>query len=435
MKRDISELLDGYREEQIHLDGDTPLSPSRIKARTMVRLRAQAQDRQIRPPRRTRTVLARSLLIAAAVALLCCATVFAIAFSLRESAREDIGVSADDPIPEWSEYEGIPDTEEAVQEDTAALLAAMCSGDWLCVYLEVSPVQAEVAEILATGSPEYEWDLMGIGINQCTLNMEQVDYDPQTQTALVKVTVQSKELEALEELELGLELTHNLKPWRKFDPVLIPLTQSQQLSCPADIPVTNTQAQYEDTWGLRPDKPAMPAYELHGTISQIAICAGYLEIQLETPDLERWIEVSGADQIEVETPDVAPPEMDFKMSFLKSLYQGSWSVSVNQVMEGASLNYKDGTSVQIDDLPHPFAGTWLSVDGAVPAEVYEGTHFYRFTPTQAFDLREVESITICGREYFFLSFLKKRVYPANNSRTLEKLRKPPEPPACSLNYP
>ena len=387
MRRNISDLLDAYRDEETDLDTPTPLSPAHIKEMTMEKLKKAPRRVQKRP----RALPARVLLIAAAVALACCATVCAIAFSLRESARADIGVSADDPIPEWSEYEGISPTEEAAGEDTAALLGTMCSGDWLCVYLEASPVQPEVAELLASGGPEYEWDLCGLSLNRASLNMEQVDYDPQALTALVRVTIQSEELEALEQVELSLELTHNLKPWRKFGSILIPLTQSQQLTCPADILITNTQAHYEEAWGLRPEKPAMPAYTLEGAITQFSICAGYLELKLEAPDIEEWIAVSGADQIEVEGPDVAPPEMDFKAMFLSSLYHNSWSVSVNQLMESAVLNYKDGTQVLIDQLPRTFAGKWLS----------EGDGIYRFTPTQAFDLRAVKSITVGGTEYSF----------------------------------
>ncbi len=46
----------------------------------------------------------RAFLIAAAVAVLGCVTAVAVTFSLRDTARADIGVKGT-PVPEWTEYE------------------------------------------------------------------------------------------------------------------------------------------------------------------------------------------------------------------------------------------------------------------------------------------------------------------------------------------
>mgnify|MGYP005767016239 CR=1 FL=1 len=62
MKRDISDLLDCYREEHIDLDPVTPLSPSRVKELTMNRIK----PKQSHSPR----ARMRVLVLAAAVALL-----------------------------------------------------------------------------------------------------------------------------------------------------------------------------------------------------------------------------------------------------------------------------------------------------------------------------------------------------------------------------
>lgn len=62
MKRDISDLLDCYREEHIDLDPVTPLSPSRVKELTMNRIK----PKQPHSPR----IRMRMLAIAAAIALL-----------------------------------------------------------------------------------------------------------------------------------------------------------------------------------------------------------------------------------------------------------------------------------------------------------------------------------------------------------------------------
>ena len=62
MKRDISDLLDCYREEHIDLEPVTPLSPSRVKELTMNRIK----PKQPHSPR----IRMRMLAIAAAIALL-----------------------------------------------------------------------------------------------------------------------------------------------------------------------------------------------------------------------------------------------------------------------------------------------------------------------------------------------------------------------------
>ena len=62
MKRDISDLLDCYREEHIDLDPVTPLSPSRVKELTMSKIK----PKQPHSPR----IRMRMLAIAAAIALL-----------------------------------------------------------------------------------------------------------------------------------------------------------------------------------------------------------------------------------------------------------------------------------------------------------------------------------------------------------------------------
>lgn len=64
----------------------------------------------------------------------------------------------------------------------------------------------------------------------CTFHTEQTSYDPETQTALVKVFVRGEELRQIEQVELTLELTHNLKPEERYGPIVIPVTQSQTIS-------------------------------------------------------------------------------------------------------------------------------------------------------------------------------------------------------------
>ena len=169
MKREVFDLLDGYEEERLYLEGATPLSSRRIRARTMSMLgmkegrgRAQHHGR-----------LLRGLLVAAAVGALCCATAFAVLSSLRELVRADMGVSPTAPVPEWSEYE-TTGGEADETEPRAELTAALCAGERLYAYLEAGPVSPDVAAALAENAEEYEWWPSEITLSTCSILLEQM---------------------------------------------------------------------------------------------------------------------------------------------------------------------------------------------------------------------------------------------------------------------
>lgn len=345
----------------------------------------------------------RIVLIAAVIVILCGITALAVAYSLREAARADMGVSEASPIPEWTEYPDMFPTSEEQQEAQVNLLASMCAGDQLYAYITVSPVPEEIAAILATDAPQYEWDLGGSNTRGGSWIVEQTAYEAETQTALVKVSVRGAEIQQIGQVELNLALTHNLKAEKTYGPVVIPVTGNRMISCSADVPIENTKAHFESAWGSRPGSLSIPDYTSKGTIKRVAICAGYIEVELETPGLEQWAAVSDADQIEIETSPEAP--FDTKEWFMKRMFCGSWQVSVNEILQGATLNYKDGTSDVIDELPSPYACTWTIMDGAAAGFVYEGKQIYRFAPEQAFDLWAVESILIGNAVYTFPSII------------------------------
>lgn len=98
MKREISDLLDGYRDDSVELAGDAPLSTDRIKELTMKRLEEHHRTDSVEHPRRPRRSLTRGLLIAAAVACLCGLTAFAVVRTLRDAARADMGISKEASI-------------------------------------------------------------------------------------------------------------------------------------------------------------------------------------------------------------------------------------------------------------------------------------------------------------------------------------------------
>lgn len=106
-------------------------------------------------PRRLRRSLFRSLLVAAVLLSLCCLTAFAVVLTLRDAARADMGISKEDPIEEWTEYD-TPTQTGTQSEPQATLVATMCSGNQLYAYIAASPVSQEAGVVLADNSPEYE---------------------------------------------------------------------------------------------------------------------------------------------------------------------------------------------------------------------------------------------------------------------------------------
>ena len=397
MKRSISDLLDHYTDERVDLHGDTPLSPVRIKELTMKNIVQENGRNRAQSPHRFKRSFSRGLLVAAVLLSLCCLTAFAVVFTLRDAARTDMGVSHDAPIQEWPEY-ATPVQTGTQAEPQATLVATMCSVSQLYAYIAVSPVPEEAA----TGtSPEWEWGPQG-GFDGCSaLNLEQASYDPDTQTALVKVSM-TLEDRSLEQVEVNMNLNHNFKPIAAYGPVTVPVTESLTLTCPANITVVNTTRQMEEAWGLRPDMPEFSEYTQEGTIDQISICAGYIQLEMTTPTLEEWTAVSGAEvlkELEQQSDTPIPPQLEGYL--VRKMFGGSWSVSVEQTLEDARLNYRNGTSELISQIPSPYAGTWLSAEEPYPDASEDGIRLYRFTPTQAFDLSQVESITMAGKTYAF----------------------------------
>lgn len=393
MKRDIFDLLGSYTEESVELTGDTPLSASRIRKLTMAGIGQNSRGE--RPERGGRNIIrstfSRSLLIAAVVGSLCCLTAFAIVYSLRDAARADMGVSTAKPIPEWTEYEDGGSTDGEAEGTHASLLATMCSGQQVYAYFEVSPVPEEIAAAIHSGStsPLYEWDLSGISASGCGYFVKQTDYDAETQTALVKVNLRGEGLATMEQLELELVLTRDLKEVQTYGTVMIPVTESESISCPADEAVVNTKAHFEMAW--RADFPPLdiPDYASEGRIRRISVFAGYIEVELETPDMSQWFRESNAQQAGLE--DERKKEV---------LFCNNWIISVNETLKDAALNYTDGTHDLIAELPRDYAAAWQLDHDYVDTEGKE-IQVYRFIPKQAIDLSLVESVTVCGTEYSF----------------------------------
>jgi hypothetical protein len=360
----------------------------------------------------------RGLLIAAVIAAIGGITALAVSFSLRDIARKDMGITEENPIAEWTEYgedktTGTNTEQAGEAAGQAVLSAAMCSGSQLYAYLEVSPIDTSLAEALTNrDSAAYEWDLGGVQPQGCSYYVEQIGYDPETQTALVKAELSGDILKQAEQMTLKLYLKHDLQSEAVYGPVTIPITESQMFSHSVDIRVENRKDHLDLTAnGLNAGH--FPDYSLEGRITCLTLCASYLEVTLEAPGLDQWVPVTGLEKVKITVPaetlrmleehgstEAEIQEIEQQL-FLEDQFVDAWARSVNEALAGAAIHYKDGSSQMIEEIPSAFNGVWLLGSGAIDDSMLDGNMSLRFTPQKPFDLSAVTSITIGDSEYDF----------------------------------
>ena len=255
---------------------------------------------------------------------------------------------------------------------------------------------ADVAAALAENAAEYEWWPSEITLSACSILLEQMGYDQENQTALVKVSLRSQELEEVQEVGFTLQLRKDGRTEQTYGAVVIPITEGQTISCEVDVPVINTTDDLASN--LHPeDVPLISDYEMEGRLTRLSIAVGKLEVVLEAPDADEWLAASGAGQIQGNSRGL-PPEI--QEGFLRSLYLKSWSAGVNEALEGMTIHFRDGTSVAVENLPVDGSASWSAAENT-PALMYDGTQRYQLVLSQALDLSTIRSVTVGGVEYTF----------------------------------
>lgn len=313
--------------------------------------------------------LRRVLLIAAAVAISSIGVAAAV-WSLREAAKADMGIAQ--PIPEWQEYEEVQTAEPAVQDDGAlldavTLDATLCTGDQLDAYLRVRGVLPEEAAGLAARDGSYHWDIDDLDYrHSCALTLEPIAYEADTQTALVRLHIGG--IEGVERVNVWLSLYEGPEPAFHYAPVEIPITPSEGLG--AQVDYTLPQDRFPG--------------EAHAV--EARVYASYITVDF---DISTVREIAGK----------AGWSGDEDRAFVA--YSDALYDRVNEALSGASLQFRDGASVDIAKLPSPGDSAWHGGFGpGSPEELYTRNRVsYRYITRQAIDLSEVVSITIGGTAY------------------------------------
>ena len=344
-----------YRDEMDR----APFDPA-FRQRAMHALKAAQQGGKETTMKKTKNSLQRILIAAAVLAFAVIGTI-AITASLRDSARQDMGLSQKETIAEWTEYDSAAAVSQNEAGDAVELVSTMCSGDTCEIYLLVNGVDAALAAELADGQSWCEWDFgyVDTGRQNATIGVRQVAYDADAQQSLVRVSAASTYFETASELKLELVLRRDGEIVRAYGGLTIPITQSQALQCSVELPVASGG--------------------LSGMLTGVRVYAGYVEVVGSGASLAD----AGIDGTDFGAIDA---------------FVGGWHTAISEALSGAQLVYADGTRTGIAELPSPFAGEWIFSNGEL-AQVEQGGLQVRHVCAQALDLTQITAIVIGGTEY------------------------------------
>lgn len=289
----------------------------------------------------------RVALVAACLTVLMSVTAAAavIVTSFRQTAREELGIQAENPIPEYTEY-----AEEQNEENGMKLVSTVCSGTRMDAIFAMSHVPAEIGPIIDQGKG-YEWDLGGISAHETTGTpstslVDQIDYDSESETALVHLTILSDVLPKQDTISVSLFLRGPAEdiPFGSID---VPVTKSQTLTATTDLTLSC------------------------GQVTDISIGVGFVEVS-----------IAGA-PITAKEIDVIDAEVSKRLE------------AINASLDTMTLQFEDGTEAKVTDLPSPLAANWM-LAGESLHEMEQGQFRMQHICEQMLDIQTVVSVTIDG---------------------------------------
>ena len=295
-------------------------------------------------------------LIAAALVIALTVSAGAIILSNLEQARNDLRITW--PIPEWTEY-----ADAANADGTVRLISGLCSGDLLDAYFEVGPIDAEAGLYLQEnqGVGECGWSArdFSTGKNTVGFNLTQLSYDAQNGVALLRLEFRGAVLEDMDALTLTLERRGGAGAQAvSYPAITVPLAEAGTLRAGLDC--------------------AFSGEGVTGTVTAVAVDAGMVEFS---------VVIDGVD----------PGEETLDERHSRTV---AYRAAAAEALDGAVLNFADGTSVRVGDLPSRYAsnGGWVVAGFDLPP-VEAGDFALQRVCTEALDLSGIVSVTLDGTEY------------------------------------
>ena len=380
----ITDLLDDYYD-----DGVKHKERNDISARTVLEL----TEKKLGISHKKRFRIRKGVLIAAALAAVMSITAGAVGYTVWDAARKDAGLEDGRSIPEYTEYRdsvwntGSEAAEKPVEGAELQLVSTLCSGSDLSVYMTLTPVTQEQADRLTEENQGLDtfafWELSLLNNQKTEMtgtvnSAKQLEYDPETRTALICASIHGDVLSQI--TELTVSVSYFAQSDGKTDTVTygtmtVPVTMSESAAFPMETVLENS---YVDAQGI---------------VAQVTIYAGYLSVQIKAEPFAEWCSRNGENawsklgKAYWGDCDKAEGEEDCTEQDAQVAYQRSWEVALNDIFSADSyLTMRDGSKISLSDLQ------MISAEDDLEA----GEYTEEFELPAAVELAEIESLALGG---------------------------------------
>lgn len=317
---------------------------SDFSART-IRLLEAAQDGKEQKTMKTAKKSMRITLIAATLAVVLCISAAAVAVISASQARvrQELGVDPAHPISEYTVY--AEDAAPAAENEVGGvkLLSTVCSGSRVDAFFLVKNAPAAAAE----GKGNWEIGPINTQKNPATYIVSQLEYDADSSTALVELTMLCDAPEN-ELTGINVALSHSTDEGITCYPeISVPITESRILTGEADV--------------------ALPC----GLVTRVNVAAGYVELQMSAAA----VCTDDVDAIHTQTQ--------------------AGRAAINEALADTSVQYADGSSVKVADMESVFASGWTLTNGDLDA-MEKGSFAVQHICTKVLDTEQIVSVTVGG---------------------------------------
>ncbi len=386
----ITDLLDDYYDDSVKLPECSAPADRAVLERTKKKLGISRKKRR----------LPKGILIAAVLTLALSITAGAVGYTVWDAARKDAGLKDGQSIPEYTEYHDSDQTvsaepaENLVEGAELQLVSTLGSGSDLSIYMTAAPVTQEQADRLSERNQGLDtfatWDLAvktdrNIEMDGMICGAKQLEYDPETETALICGSIHGDFLSQVTELTVTVDYFYQSDGNTEvinYGSLTVPFTMSEELVFQPETALDNF---FVDAWG---------------TVAQVTVYASYISFRLNLEPFHDWCSRTGDDawfrmgdaywgyydEAAGEERRTEYTELDAQVA-----YRRSWEVALSDLISADSyLTLQDGSVISLSDLQI------ISAEDDLEA----GDYTEDFELPNAVKLAEVESLTLGGVTYF-----------------------------------
>lgn len=386
----ITDLLDDYYDDSVKLPECSAPSDRAVLERTKQKLGISRKKRR----------LPKGILIAAVLTLALSITAGAVGYTVWDAARKDAGLENGQSIPEYTEYHDSDQTvsaepaENLVEGAELQLVSTLGSGSDLSIYMTAAPVTQEQADRLSERNQGLDtfatWDLAvktdrNVEMDGMICGAKQLEYDPETETALICGSIHGDFLSQVTELTVTVDYFYQSDGNTEvinYGSLTVPLTMSEELVFQPETALDNF---FVDAWG---------------TVAQVTVYASYISFRLNLEPFHDWCSRTGDDawfrmgdaywgyydEAAGEERRTEYTELDAQVA-----YRRSWEVALSDLISADSyLTLQDGSVIFLSDLQI------ISAEDDLEA----GDYTEDFELPNAVKLAEVGSLTLGGVTYF-----------------------------------